>query len=306
MKDCIFCKIIKGEIPSYKIYEDEFTLAFLDISNDANGHTLVIPKKHVTNVLDADDQTLSKVMQTIKKISKHYVENCGFDGMNVCNCSGEAAEQSVFHLHFHIIPRKKGDNIKAFPSLPKNSESLEEICEKLRIKEEEIKEEEIEEEIKEEEIKKIDFKDNSKNVVLYTDGACSGNPGIGGWGAILRCNGREKVLSGGEEMTTNNKMELMAVIRGLEIIKEPCKVDVYSDSAYVVNAFLQNWIGSWQKTNFKNGTVLNIDLWKRLIAQTERHEVTWHKVKGHADNELNNRCDQIARDEIAKIKATQI
>lgn len=144
-----------------------------------------------------------------------------------------------------------------------------------------------------------------KKVILYTDGACSGNPGIGGYGAILRYGSQEKVLSGGEKETTNNRMELMAVIVGLEKIKESCEVEVYSDSAYVVNAFLQDWIGSWQKNGWKTSgksPVLNAELWKRLLVQTERHKVTFHKVKGHADNELNNRCDEIARSEIAKIK----
>ena len=104
-----------------------------------------------------------------------------------------------------------------------------------------------------------------KEIVLYTDGACSGNPGIGGWAAILNYNGIEKILSGGENQTTNNRMELMAVIKGLEAIKENCKVDIYSDSAYVVNAFLQDWIGNWVKNDWKKnkGQVLNVDLWKK-------------------------------------------
>ena len=288
MKDCIFCKIIKGEIPCHKIYEDEFTLAFLDISNDASGHTLVIPKKHCKNVIDSDEKTLSRVMNTVKKVSAHYVDDCGFDGIDILNANGESAEQTVFHLHFHIVPRKKDDGIDVFPELPKNKESLEEICEKLKL------EEKVEEAFAGEK--------NVKDIVLYTDGACSGNPGIGGLGCVLIHNGKMKELAGGDEMTTNNKMELMAVIKGLEAIKEPCNVDVYSDSAYVVNAFLQNWIGSWLKTNWKGGTVANIDLWKRLLVQTSRHNVTWHKVKGHADNQLNNRCDEIARGEIEKIK----
>lgn len=147
-----------------------------------------------------------------------------------------------------------------------------------------------------------------KNITLYTDGACSGNPGMGGWGAILNYNGVEKLLSGGEDFTTNNRMELTAVIEGLERIKEPCNVDIYSDSAYVVNAFLQDWITSWVANGWRTkgkGEVLNSDLWKRLIAQVERHNITWHKVKGHADNELNNRCDALARGEIEKIRKTK-
>ncbi len=143
-----------------------------------------------------------------------------------------------------------------------------------------------------------------KEIVLYTDGACSGNPGIGGWGAILFYKGKEKVLSGGEELTTNNRMELMAVIKGLEAIKEGCKVDIYSDSAYVVNAFLQGWVEKWLMNGWKSskGKVLNVDLWQRLLAEMERHEVCWHKVKGHADNENNNKCDALARGEIEKIR----
>ena len=107
MDDCIFCKIIKGEIPSYKIYEDEKTYAFLDISCDSYGHTLVIPKKHCTNVLDCEKEYLEAVINTVRLISKHYVDDCGFEGVNVLNASGEAAQQSVFHLHFHIIPRSE-------------------------------------------------------------------------------------------------------------------------------------------------------------------------------------------------------
>lgn len=147
-----------------------------------------------------------------------------------------------------------------------------------------------------------------KKITLYTDGACSGNPGIGGWGAILIYNGVEKVLSGGEMQTTNNRMELTAVVEGLQAIKEPCEVEVYSDSAYVVNAFLQDWITSWIMNGWRTANkkeVLNSDLWKNLIEQTQRHKVTWHKVKGHADNELNNRCDALARGEIEKLKKVQ-
>ena len=146
-----------------------------------------------------------------------------------------------------------------------------------------------------------------KNITLYTDGACSGNPGKGGWGAILMYNDAKKEISGGESQTTNNRMELTAVIKGLEALKEECNVDIYSDSAYVVNAFLQDWITNWQNNGWKSkkGVVLNIDLWQRLIELTKKHNVTWHKVKGHADNEFNNRCDALARGEIAKIKDVQ-
>ncbi len=143
-----------------------------------------------------------------------------------------------------------------------------------------------------------------KEIVLYTDGACSGNPGIGGWGAILMYNQREKELSGGEEMTTNNRMELMAVIKGLEAIKESCKVEIYSDSAYVVNAFLQDWITKWVNNGWRTtkGGVMNKDLWERLLQLLDLHQVSWHKVKGHADNVYNNRCDALARGEIEKLK----
>lgn len=134
MNDCLFCKIVKGEIPSYKIYEDKFTYAFLDISNDANGHILVVPKQHSKNIFDTTEENLSHVMKTIKLISNHLINNCGFDGVNILNANDITAEQSVFHLHFHIIPRKKGDDMKVFPNLPKNKQTMEEICERLTIK----------------------------------------------------------------------------------------------------------------------------------------------------------------------------
>ena len=136
-----------------------------------------------------------------------------------------------------------------------------------------------------------------KKVILYTDGACSGNPGPGGYGAILIYNGVEKEISGGEKSTTNNKMEMMAVIKGLEMLKEPCEVKVYSDSAYVVNSIQKGWIYSWKKNNWKKADkskVKNIDLWERLLSQLEIHKVEFLKVKGHADDELNNRCDRLA------------
>ena len=131
--DCVFCKILNGEIPSYKIYEDEYTYAFLDIAKDIDGHTLVIPKKHVTNILDCDSQTLASVMETIRRISKYYVEDLGYDGVNVLNASGKAAEQSVFHLHFHIIPRKNEDGLHTFPELPGTKHSLEEMFQILKL-----------------------------------------------------------------------------------------------------------------------------------------------------------------------------
>ena len=141
-------------------------------------------------------------------------------------------------------------------------------------------------------------------VTIYTDGACSGNPGPGGWAAILMAGGAKKEMSGGERDTTNNRMELMAVIEGLKALKRPCKVDIYSDSAYVVNAFEQNWIGKCVKNGWKNSAkaeVANSDLWKELINLTSMHNVTFHKVKGHADNEFNNRCDELAVREWKKI-----
>ena len=128
MDDCLFCKIIKGKVPSYKIYEDEYTYAFLDISNDANGHILVVPKKHSNNVLDTDEPDLARVMSTVKLISNHLVKNCGFDGVNLFNIN-----EDIKHFHIHIIPRKSGDNMHVFPSLPKNKESLDEICKRLKI-----------------------------------------------------------------------------------------------------------------------------------------------------------------------------
>lgn len=140
-----------------------------------------------------------------------------------------------------------------------------------------------------------------KRVTLYTDGACSGNPGRGGWGAILIYGSYRKELSGGEPVTTNNIMELTAVIEGLKALNEPCEVDVYSDSAYVVNAFLQDWISGWIRRGWKN--VKNIELWNELIALTEKHKVHFNKVKGHADDELNNRCDELARGEVKKTEA---
>ena len=131
MNDCIFCKIIKGEIPSYKIYEDDKVYAFLDIACDAVGHTLVIPKKHCTNVLDCDKVYLDAVMEAVQKISNHYVNDCGFDGVNILNASGESAQQSVFHLHFHIIPRKSDDGLNMWPLSDKQELDLGAICKKL-------------------------------------------------------------------------------------------------------------------------------------------------------------------------------
>jgi len=147
-----------------------------------------------------------------------------------------------------------------------------------------------------------------KTVDLYTDGACSGNPGIGGYCAILSYNGVEKIISGYELDTTNNRMELLSVIKGLQALKEPCKVNLYSDSQYVVDAFNKNWIDSWKSNGWKNASkkeVKNIDLWQSLTILIEKHFVTFIKVKGHADNEYNNRCDKIAVEEYKKIQNTK-
>ena len=134
MKDCIFCKIIAGEIPSCKIYENDKVYAFLDIACDAVGHTLVIPKKHCVNVLDCDKDYLDAVIEAVQLISKHYVDDYGFDGVNVLNASGESAQQSVFHLHFHIVPRKEGDGLNMWPLDSKQELDLKAIAEKLALK----------------------------------------------------------------------------------------------------------------------------------------------------------------------------
>ena len=142
-----------------------------------------------------------------------------------------------------------------------------------------------------------------KEVTIYTDGACSGNPGPGGWGAILEFKGIEKEISGFEANTTKNRMELTAAVKALSLLKEDCIVKLYSDSAYLVNGFQQKWILGWQKNGWKNSKkepVLNSDLWKELVALDKRHRITWIKVKGHSDNVKNNRCDELATGEIKK------
>ena len=146
-----------------------------------------------------------------------------------------------------------------------------------------------------------------QKVTIYTDGACSGNPGPGGWAAILIYGENIKEISGGSENTTNNIMELTAIIEGLKALKVECEVQVYSDSAYSVNAFNQGWIYNWMKKGWKtaNGEpVKNKELWQELYDLTKKHDVTFNKVKGHSDNELNNRCDELARGEIEKIRIT--
>ncbi len=144
-----------------------------------------------------------------------------------------------------------------------------------------------------------------EEITIYTDGACSGNPGPGGWGAILMYKDNIKEISGGKKDTTNNVMELTAVIEALKLLKFPCKVNLYSDSAYVVNAFLQNWVINWQKNNWKTSDkkdVKNKELWKELIELCNIHNVKFIKVKGHADNTYNNRCDELARNAISNLE----
>lgn len=141
-----------------------------------------------------------------------------------------------------------------------------------------------------------------KSVKIYTDGACSGNPGPGGYAAIIIFKDKEKEISGGKSDTTNNQMELMAAIKGLEALKEPCSVKLYSDSSYLVNAYLNGWITSWKKNGWKNASkapVKNRDLWERLEELGKMHDIQYIKVKGHSDNIYNNRCDEMA---VAAIK----
>src|SRR5574344_288440 len=150
------------------------------------------------------------------------------------------------------------------------------------------------------------MQENLKNIKIYTDGACSGNPGPGGYGAILMYNGMEKEISGGNKSTTNNQMELMGVISALELLKERCNVEVYTDSAYVVNSINNGWVYSWKKRNWVKSDktrAKNIYLWERLLCLIEKHNIKFIKVKGHSDNEFNNRCDRLAvtaREEIIK------
>ena len=143
-----------------------------------------------------------------------------------------------------------------------------------------------------------------EKVIIYTDGACSGNPGPGGWGAILMYKDARKEISGGMKNTTNNIMEITAVIEALKCLKVESDVQVYSDSAYTVNAFKQGWIYNWMKNGWKTANkepVKNKELWQELYDLTKKHKVEFIKVKGHADNEFNNRCDEMARNEILKL-----
>ena len=144
-----------------------------------------------------------------------------------------------------------------------------------------------------------------KTITIYTDGACSGNPGPGGWGAILRYRDTEKELSGGAAETTNNRMELTAVIQGLRLLKEPCAVELWSDSKYVIDALDKGWARSWQRRGWVKSDkkpALNPDLWDRLLALTDIHTLRYHWVKGHAENKYNNRCDELAVAESQKYK----
>ena len=144
-----------------------------------------------------------------------------------------------------------------------------------------------------------------KQVDIFTDGACSGNPGPGGWGALLRYGHVEKELSGGETETTNNRMELTAAIRALDALKQPCKVDLYTDSAYVRDGITQ-WIEGWQRNGWKTASrkpVKNADLWQELERARSRHQVTWHWIKGHAGHPENERADELARNAMAPFKA---
>ena len=146
-----------------------------------------------------------------------------------------------------------------------------------------------------------------RTVDVYTDGACSGNPGPGGWAAILKYGPHAKEISGGMSHTTNNRMELFAVISALGALKEPCRVRVHSDSTYVVNAFNKDWISGWQKNGWKTSDkkpVENQDLWRLLLIAMRKHEVSFHKVPGHADHPENNRCDELAKMEVQKVMAS--
>jgi ribonuclease HI len=146
--------------------------------------------------------------------------------------------------------------------------------------------------------------DGLKNVGIYTDGACSGNPGPGGWAAILIYNGKERIVSGGEPATTNNRMELTAAIQGLEMLNQRCGVSLYSDSAYLIGALTKGWLERWRLNAWRTAgkdDVKNRDLWEEIAALCVQHEIAWVKVKGHSDNEYNNRCDGLARAEIAKL-----
>ena len=144
-----------------------------------------------------------------------------------------------------------------------------------------------------------------KNVEIYTDGACSGNPGMGGWGAILVYNGKEKEICGSEAQTTNNRMELTAVIEALKALKEPCSVTLTTDSKYVCDAINQEWVYNWKRNGWRKPDkkpALNVDLWEDLLSLLEKHSVTFVWVKGHNGNAYNERCDKLAVNEYLKLK----
>lgn len=146
-----------------------------------------------------------------------------------------------------------------------------------------------------------------KQVTIYTDGACSGNPGPGGWGAVLKYGAHEREISGGEASTTNNRMELTAAVSALKALKEPCRVYLYSDSKYLVDSLMKGWVIAWEKRGWVKADkkpALNADLWQELLRLDKVHEITYHWVKGHADDDYNNRCDELAvarRDEYAAL-----
>ena len=147
-----------------------------------------------------------------------------------------------------------------------------------------------------------------KSVSIYTDGACSKNPGPGGWAAILMYNGHQKEISGSEPDTTNNRMELTAAIKGLEALNQPCKACIFTDSAYLYNGFTAGWVYNWLNNGWRTANkrpVENRDLWEELLKLSKKHSITWHKVKGHAENKYNNRCDELAVAEVKKLISAQ-
>ena len=147
-----------------------------------------------------------------------------------------------------------------------------------------------------------------KKVIIYTDGACSGNPGPGGWGCVLFYGAFKKELSGAEAFTTNQRMELQAAVEALAALKESCRVELYSDSAYLINAFKQNWLVNWQNNGWQNSKkqpVENQDLWHQLLEAAAKHDIEWIKVKGHSGNEYNERCDELAREAITQLADKQ-
>ena len=134
MKDCIFCKIVDGSVPCMKVYEDESTLSFMDVAKDVDGHILVVPKEHRKNILDCDEETLCDLMRTVKKISNHLVNNCGYNGVNILNASDESAGQSVPHFHIHLIPRRMNDGIDAWPHFHGAEQAIEDVFKKIVVK----------------------------------------------------------------------------------------------------------------------------------------------------------------------------